>query len=180
MEYRIVPDFPNARVGTDGSFWTRSVKCFAGTGNLRPLGEWVQRRAGSRQKDGYVLVRLRYGKRLWVTSLHALILTAFVGPRPKGMLGCHRNDDPSDNRLENLYWGTPTTNCEDRDRNGATVRGSKNNKAKITEADAAEIRRLRAEGVSRPEVSRRFGIHASQISRICSGKAWSHVGNQDT
>ena len=30
---------------------------------------------------------------------------------------CHRNDLPTDNRLENLYWGDNKVNCQDRKRN---------------------------------------------------------------
>lgn len=47
-----------------------------------------------------------------------LVLEAFVGPKPEGTGCLHRNDDPSDNRLENLYWGTPAENARDRILNG--------------------------------------------------------------
>jgi hypothetical protein len=42
-----------------------------------------------------------------------LVLTAFVGSRPSGLEGCHRNGDPTDNRLENLRWDTRTANIFD-------------------------------------------------------------------
>jgi len=37
---------------------------------------------------------------------------AFVGPRPEKLkhFACHLNDDPWDNRLVNLVWGTQSTN----------------------------------------------------------------------
>ncbi|KKK63458.1 hypothetical protein LCGC14_2994060 [marine sediment metagenome] len=37
-------------------------------------------------------------------SIHTLVLTAFVGPRPKGYCCHHKNGDRADNRLENLEW----------------------------------------------------------------------------
>jgi hypothetical protein len=47
--------------------------------------------------------------------VHTLVLTAFVGPRPDGMLCRHWPDpDTSNNRLENLSWGTPAENMQDR------------------------------------------------------------------
>lgn len=53
------------------------------------------------------------------TTVHILVLETFVGPRPKkGMHGCHRDDDPDNNRLRNLYWGTPTQNSRDAVNNG--------------------------------------------------------------
>lgn len=50
--------------------------------------------------------------------VHILVLETFVGPRPEGMYGCHRDDDPDHNRLENLYWGTPAQNSRDAVNNG--------------------------------------------------------------
>lgn len=50
--------------------------------------------------------------------VHRLVLEAFVGEAPPGTQTCHWNDDPEDNRLENLRWGTPNENMLDRVRNG--------------------------------------------------------------
>jgi hypothetical protein len=58
--------------------------------------------------------------------IHILVLEVFVGPRPEGMCGCHRDDDPDNNRLKNLYWGTPTQNARDAVNNGLCA------KSKIT------------------------------------------------
>lgn len=50
--------------------------------------------------------------------VHHLVLEAFVGPRPDGMEGCHWNDIPTDNRVENLRWDTRSANQLDSVRNG--------------------------------------------------------------
>ena len=42
--------------------------------------------------------------------VHVLVALAFLGPRPEGMQVLHRNDDPDDNRVENLYYGTSQQN----------------------------------------------------------------------
>lgn len=67
---------------------------------------------------GYKHVNLsRYGvhKTMYV---HRLVLMAFVGfPRP-GMICCHNNGDPADNRLSNLRWDTHKSNCADRKAHG--------------------------------------------------------------
>jgi NUMOD4 motif/HNH endonuclease len=50
--------------------------------------------------------------------IHKLVLESFVGPCPPGMEVLHENDDPSDNRLENLRWDCRSENIRDRVRLG--------------------------------------------------------------
>lgn len=47
-----------------------------------------------------------------------LVLRAFVGPRPLGAEICHDNDIRTDDRLDNLYWGTRNDNAADQVKNG--------------------------------------------------------------
>jgi hypothetical protein len=50
--------------------------------------------------------------------VHKLVLLAFVGPAPEGQECLHKNGDSSDNRLENLRWGTRSDNIRDAVRHG--------------------------------------------------------------
>lgn len=70
----------------------------------------------------HVYVRLAKGVN---TIVHHLVAEVFIGPRPEGMLVCHRNDDPLDNRITNLYYGTKQENEKDKTRNGFNVNASK-------------------------------------------------------
>lgn len=63
---------------------------------------------------GYAQVNLRMPEGVQHVHVHHLVLTAFVGPRPEGAYGCHNNGDPTDNRVENLRWDTPSGNRIDR------------------------------------------------------------------
>jgi hypothetical protein len=47
-------------------------------------------------------------------QVHILVLTAFVGPRPDGMQGCHGPAGQADNRIANLRWDTPGENNRDQ------------------------------------------------------------------
>lgn len=51
-------------------------------------------------------------------SIAQAILTAFVGPKLPGWVARHLNDVISDNRLENLAWGTQKQNMQDARKNG--------------------------------------------------------------
>lgn len=84
------------------------------TGVIRTLARITSR--GFRAKErvrkqtpdsqGYLSVRLDGVNR----KVHQLVLEAFVGPRPAGMETLHSDDDVSNNRLDNLVYGTPSEN----------------------------------------------------------------------
>lgn len=52
-------------------------------------------------------------------EVHILVIRAFIGPPPTERHECcHWDDDPFNNRAENLRWGTREENIQDRRRNG--------------------------------------------------------------
>lgn len=120
-----------------------------------------------------------------------LVLFAFVGPAPKGTEACHENDDKQDNRLSNLRWDTHRANGKDAIRNGLMQIGESCHKAKLTEDQVREIRRLHNPNVKRgggkdgPRVgstrwlAKKYGVHHAQIQGIISGRYWSHVGENN-
>ena len=149
VEYRDVPGFPGYRVGVLANAWRRIRSC-------------IIRR--------YHCVGLRQGSVKRCCILHNLVLEAFVGPRPEGMLGLHRDDDRDNNSLKNLYWGSPKDNAADRRRNG---RENVTGHATLTEEHATEIKRQRREGVSVSDLIARFGVSAATLQRIFSGDRWA-------
>lgn len=66
-------------------------------------------------RSGKLSVKLGKNNRAMV---HHLVLEAFAGLRPPGAYGLHWDDDPANNCIENLRWGTPTDNMHDKVRNG--------------------------------------------------------------
>lgn len=68
-------------------------------------------------QKGYHTVRLcGVGERYRVT-VHSLVLKAFKGPRPEGMVSRHLDDDKDNNTDSNLEWGTQSENVADSVRN---------------------------------------------------------------
>lgn len=66
----------------------------------------------------YLQVHLRGGGRKRTVRVHHLVLEAFIGPRPPGLECLHANDIGTDNRAENLSWGTTSQNTLDKVKNG--------------------------------------------------------------
>ncbi|AGS82245.1 HNH endonuclease [Mycobacterium phage Bobi] len=87
-----------------------------GRGGLRRVTGRVFARKLNRY--GYPCVCLRKNGLRKDFTVHCLVLAAFVGPRPKGMVARHLNADRSDARLSNLCYGTHSENNYDRVRDG--------------------------------------------------------------
>lgn len=68
--------------------------------------------------DDHLRVRLSVDGRTISVYVHRLMLQSFVGPAPAGHEGCHRDDNPWNNTLGNLRWGTRSDNVLDRVRLG--------------------------------------------------------------
>lgn len=70
-------------------------------------------RQAANPRSGHMTVSLCRDGRCVKRYVHQLVLSAFVGPKPDGMEGCHYDGDPANNRLENLRWGTHEENMQD-------------------------------------------------------------------
>lgn len=89
--------------------------------NGRPVRRRGRMKLLSRQdqRHGHLTTKLTdCGGRPRAARVHHLVALAFIGPRPEGMQVCHHNDDPTDNRVENLRYDTPAANVADSIRNG--------------------------------------------------------------
>jgi hypothetical protein len=67
----------------------------------------------------YLRVTLFRGERKERPSIHRMVCESFNGPPPYGKPWVlHRDGNPRNNLPENLYWGTPKQNMEDKKRHG--------------------------------------------------------------
>jgi hypothetical protein len=113
VRYKIIPDYPDYRVGDDGSVWESTFDIINNVIVLWKLAKTFE-------VNGYLHVTMKNtsGKSKSV-AVHRLVLEMFVGPCPEGMECCHAPDKTrSNNRLENLRWDTHLENMRDRKRYG--------------------------------------------------------------
>ncbi|MEY3180200.1 MAG: hypothetical protein RL614_672 [Pseudomonadota bacterium] len=104
--------------------------------------------------------------------VHHLVLEAFIGPRPENCEARHLDGDPSNNRLDNLAWGTKAENEADKIKHGTLLCGTANPASKLTEADVLAIR---ASNKRQVDLAALYGVSQPIISAIRLRKIWKHV-----
>ena len=100
----------------------RSLERIVGTDRRRSISERVLVPATN---EKYPTVSLWRGGESRTCRVHNLLLEAFIGPRPPGWHGCHRDDEGQHNNIRNLRWGTPSDNIRDQIANGNHVNARK-------------------------------------------------------
>ena len=76
--------------------------------------------------DGHLKLDLfRPGAARRNVLVHHLVMLAFVGERPSGMVCCHNNGKPADNRLCNLRYDSQSENNLDKVRHGTDHNASR-------------------------------------------------------
>lgn len=121
-------------------------------------------RPGRYCKAGHVSVVL--GHKTAGTPVHQLVMRTFVGEPQEGQEVRHKNGDPTDNRLDNLEYGTRTENILDVYRQGKAWRA-------LTVADVRKIRKGLAEGRTGGSLAREYKVSRTTINRIKHGRCYS-------
>lgn len=128
---------------------------------------------GWRQK-GYLYVSLDGVKR----RVHHVVLEAFIGPCPDGMVGCHNNGNPGDASLENLRWDTGRANQADRIVHGTDCRGEKCPNSVLVSSEVARIKRRIIAGEMLSHLAKEHCVTIQAISQIKRGFNWAHIEPQ--
>jgi hypothetical protein len=112
-------------------------------------------------------------------SIHVLVLTAFVSPRPSGMVACHNNGNRSDNRVENLRWDTLASNSADRYLHGTMVWGEGMHNSRLTESAAREILSVPKSAQASRDLANKFGVVPGAIYNVWARRTWMNVAEPD-
>ncbi len=179
VEYRDIEGFPGYRVGNDGSVWSRwrKVGLGRGPGTKQVLGDSWKRLNPDITPFGYPRVTLYCDKRPTGRVVHQIVLEAFVGPRPHGMMCRHFPDrDPANNRIGNLQWGTAKQNQQDRIAHGTNLPGEQNPRAKLTTDAVLAIRaEYAAGGTTFKRLGLKYGVSDQKVYQIVHRKAWKYI-----
>jgi predicted XRE-type DNA-binding protein len=132
----------------------------------------------TKQASGYSYLRLSKDGRVRRFAVHRLVLMAFVGPCPEDHEACHRDGDPTNDSLQNLYWGTHSQNVKDAVRHGTHVdnKGEDHGCSLLREKDVRRILQLLKEGShTQAKIAKLFGVSRANISAIKNRKSWKHL-----
>lgn len=117
------------------------------------------------------------GHRRWIASRFAWGI--YHGDIPKGLLVCHRCDNPLCVNPAHLFLGTAKDNADDCVKKGRSygLVGAAQNGAKLTDEKVILIR----SSLERASVlAALFGVRRSTIYKIRSGETWAHLLNKDS
>ena len=94
---------------------------------------------------------------------HRVSYAIHYGPIPDGLCVLHKCDNPGCVRPDHLFLGTEKDNAIDRQNKGRSNprKGEKHGRAKITESNVTEMRRLWASGWTAKELADKYKISES-------------------
>lgn len=126
-------------------------------------------------KDGHMYVFLYDKGKMKKMWIHRAVLLAWDREPMKNEEARHLNDIPSDNRLENLCWGSRLENVSDKRRNGGIRYGEKSVFHKLTDVQVMEIREKYSKDKSLTDLSAEYRVSKSTILQIVRGNKWKHL-----
>lgn len=143
----------------------RSVNWYSGKEFFRTVPERILK-PGRSCKSGHLSVVLEHGGT--GKPVHQLVMRAFVGNPPHGMEVLHINGNPTDNRLENLRYGTRTENILDVLYQGKRWR-------KLSLDDVAYIKFALFCGIQGRQIAKELGVAENAISNVKTGRTFKWV-----
>lgn len=120
------------------------------------------------------------GRRFSITK-HRIIAICFI-PNPNNFpMVRHLDDNPENNTIKNLCWGTDWDNKQDAKKNGVYKTGNyrkpgeKHSQSRLKESHVYEIRKRFQNGDSSPKIAKDYGISANHAYGIATKRAWRHL-----
>lgn len=130
---------------------------------------------------GYCRVHLSMFKKRKMEFVHRIVAMAFLTNENNYDEVNHKDENPSNNCVDNLEWCSHKYNINYGNRNrisGEKHRGEKCCFHKLKEAQVREIKKLAHEKWTRQhakELARRYNVSPGLIRRIVNGDIWAWV-----
>jgi len=156
--WRRIRNFLDYSVSNWGRVWSYKTEKF-----LKPCPD----------HEGYLQVGLYKDRSRYSKKIHKLVIEAFVGPCPEGKEANHISGIKANCRLDNLEYLTHSENLKHAFKMGLMNNEGENGpNAKLNMIKAREIRKLRRQGMSCKNLTKRFRIGYQTIYNIINNEAW--------
>lgn len=110
-EWRYIERYPGYAISSTGKVRSLARKQFNGKGYFINEGRILKQHLDTTPKHRYMKVQLSIEGKTLPCWVHRLVCEAFHGPPPDPKSqACHKNDVGTDNRAENLEWGSQSYN----------------------------------------------------------------------
>jgi hypothetical protein len=126
---------------------------------------------------GYHRIGLMLGSKKKNYRVHRLVALAFI-PNPDDKPEVNHKDGNKDNNVvDNLEWSTHSENVQHSfDNNLNHTKGEGSHKAKLTEEDVLEVRKLYDTGkYTHRELGKMFDVNHSLVGKIVRRENWKHI-----
>lgn len=110
--WRAIPGEPGYEASSLGRVRSVNRHVQTPTGLRRQAGKLCR---GTPGRDGHLYIYLPGNRN---RAVHRLVAETFLGPLPVGLQTRHLDGDPSNNRVDNLQYGTGSQNMQDAVRHG--------------------------------------------------------------
>lgn len=122
--------------------------------------------------NGYLRAALWNKSKKKMEFIHKLVMLTFIGERPDGLIIRHYPDqNPKNNKLDNLSYDTQTQNNYDR------IENETYNCAKLTPELVLEIKNQLSNGITGQELSIKYDISMPVITNIKHNEIWQNIGD---
>lgn len=164
VKYDNIPGFPGYYISKRGGLWSN-----------RKNGQWKKLKPHLNKMWNRYQCTLRDSRGIRkLCKISRLVATVYL-PKPSStkLVIRHLDDNPLNNHVDNLRWGTQKQNMEDARKNGK-LRGSscKASRAKLSKKDLILIFKLKAKGLYYKDTAKRLGVSVGTIGRVINKKSY--------
>ncbi len=127
---------------------------------------WVWRGAKNLAGYGNIKVEGKY------TNAHRISYKIHFGEIKKGLVICHKCDNPTCVNPNHLFSGTPQENDDDKVRKNRSLKGIKHPLAKLNEQNVLEIRKSVG---THQSIADKYNVSRRLIGMVKQKTIWTHL-----